>query len=209
MAKVYLIRHGQTTFNVDHIISGQIETDLTALGRQQALEGALKLKNEGVSFDIILCSTLNRAKETAKIIANVINTSIVFDEKLQEFNNGVYEGVKIEDLKQIVFNPPYEAAGFKFENGTSLYAAYSSFDPKYDKISYPKGETKQQARDRFMDTIKDYLDKHPNVENLCVVAHGAVIRFMLLKICPQTLTEKIKNVEARIVYYEKEKGFYI
>lgn len=208
MTKIYLIRHGETKFNVEHIISGQIETELTELGRRQALEGALKLKNEGVHFDVILCSPLKRAKETAEIIASVLKAPIVFDADLQEFNNGDYEGLKIEDVKQMIFNPPYETAGFRFENGADLYAVYSSFDPKYDGFSYPKGETKQQARERFMNAIKNYLDAHPNVKNLGVVAHGAVIRFMLLKICPETLTEKIKNVEARVVYYEKERGFY-
>jgi len=209
MTKIYLIRHGETKFNVEHIISGQIETDLTELGRNQAFEGALKLKNEGISFDVILCSPLKRARDTAQIIASVINAPIVFDKDLQEYNNGDYEGVKVDDLKQMSFNPPYETAGFKFENGQDLYAAYSSFDPKYDGFSYPKGETKKEACTRFMNTIQNYLDSHPKTQNLGVVAHGAVIRFMILKICPETLKEKIKNVEARVVYYEKERGFYI
>lgn len=208
MAKIYLIRHGETKFNVERIISGQIETDLTVLGQNQALEGAHKLKNEGVYFDEILCSPLKRAKDTAQIIASVINAPIVFEDGLKEFNNGIYEGVKIEDLQKMTFNPPYETAGFKFANGADLYAAYSSFDPKYDGLSYPKGETKKEACTRFMNTIQNYLDSHPKTQNLGVVAHGAVIRFMILKICPETLKEKIKNVEARIVYYEKERGFY-
>lgn len=207
MTKIYLIRHGQTVFNEQGVISGQIETDLTELGRRQALEGALKLKNEGVHFDVILCSPLKRAKETAEIIASVLKAPIVFDADLQEFNNGVYEGTKVEDLKHKVFDPPYKTAGFEFENGEDLYKAYSSFDGKYDAFSYPEGETKEKARERFMGAIKRYLDGHPKIQNLAVVAHGAVIRFMILKICPETLTEKIKNVEARVVYYEKGKGF--
>ena len=208
MTKIYLIRHGETEFNANGVISGQIETDLTELGRRQAVEGAFNLKNEGVFFDVILCSTLKRAKDTAKIMANVLKAPVVFDDGLKEFNNGIYEGVKIEDMQKMTFNPPYETAGFKFENGADLYAAYSSFDPKYDGLRYPEGETKQQACERFMNAIKNYLDGHPNVKNLGVVAHGAVIRFMLLKICPETLTEKIKNVEARVVCYEKGRGFY-
>ena len=208
MTKIYLIRHGQTAFNEQGIISGQIETDLTELGRRQASEGALKLKDEGVHFDLILCSPLKRTKDTAKIIADVLPAPIVFDKDLQEFNNGIYEGIKLEDLKKVVFNPPYKTAGFEFKNGTELYEAYSSFAAKFDTLSYPKGETKAQARSRFMNAIKKHLDTPPNINNLAVVAHGAVIRFMILKICPETLIEKIKNVEARVVFYQKDKGFY-
>lgn len=43
---------------------------------------------------------------------------------------------------------------------------------------------------------------------MVVVAHGAVIRFTLLKVCPETVKRKIKNAEARVIYYDKEKGFY-
>jgi len=208
MVKIYLIRHGQTDFNVKSIIAGQIETDLTALGRRQALEAAQKLKSDGVNFDVILCSTLKRAKDTAEIIASILPAPIVYDEGLKEFSNGIFEGLEVEKLKQMRFNPPYHTAGLDFENGADLYAAYSSFDPKYDTLCYPEGETKQEARERFMRAIEHYLQAHPDIKNLGVVAHGAVIRFMLLKVCPETLKEKIKNAEARLIHYEKAKGFY-
>lgn len=208
MQKVYLIRHGETFFNQEHKIAGQIETDLTELGRQQALDCALNLKNQNLKFDAILCSTLKRAKDTAAIIAKIIPAPIIEDADLVEFSNGIYEGTKVEDLQKMRFDPPYQSAGFVFKNGIDLYNAYSSFDPKYDTLSYPKGETKQQARERFMRAIEDYLKAHPNVQNLAVVAHGAVIRFMLLKICPETLKEKIKNAEARIVFFDPKQGFF-
>ena len=208
MQKVYLIRHGQTDFNVEHKIAGQIETDLTELGRQQALDCALNLKNQNIKFDAILCSTLKRAKDTAAIIASQIPAPVIYDADLVEFSNGIYEGTKVEDLQKMRFDPPYQSAGFSFENGMDLYNAYSSFDPKYDMLSYPKGETKQQARERFMHAIESYLKANPDVQNLAVVAHGAVIRFMLLKICPETLKEKIKNAEARIVFFDPKQGFF-
>ena len=209
MTKIYLIRHGETILNVQNKISGQIETDLTELGKKQARECALDLKKKGVEFDVILCSTLKRAKDTAAIISNVLPAPIVYDENLQEFSNGIFEGVQIDDLKKMHFEPPYETAGFKFENGSDLVSAYSSFDTKYDQFSYPQGETKEAARDRFMVAIKKYLDNHTQIKKLAVIAHGGVIRFTLLKVCPETLKEKIKNAEARLILYNQNQGFYI
>ena len=58
-----------------------------------------------------------------------------------------------------------------------------------------------------MNTIEHYLNTHPEVKNLGVVAHGAVIRFMLLKVCPEILKEKIKNAEVKTIFYDKIKGF--
>ncbi len=209
MRKVYLIRHGQTEFNVQNRIAGQIETELTELGKMQAYQCALNLKNQNVTFDVILSSSLKRARDTAQIIADVIPAPVIYDPNLQEFSNGIYEGVKVENLKEMLFNPPYQTAGFAFACGANLYAAYSSFDPKYDTLSYPQGETKEQARNRFMGAIEKYLKDNPNIKNLAVVAHGAVIRFMLLKICPETLKEKIKNAEARLLFYDDKKGFFL
>jgi len=208
MTKIYLIRHGETFFNQEHRIAGQVETSLTELGKKQALDCALYLKSQNVEFDAILCSTLKRAKDTAAIIASQIPAPIIYDAGLMEFSNGIFEGVKVEDLQKMVFNPPYQTADTIFENGMDLYNAYSSFDPKFDTLCYPDGETKEAARNRFMNAIEKYLKANPKTQNLCVVAHGAVIRFMLLKICPETLKEKIKNAEARIVFYTEDKGFY-
>ena len=208
MVKVYLIRHGETDFNVEHRIAGQIETDLTELGKKQALGLGLELNKKGIVLDTMLCSPLKRARDTAEIISGVIKVPMVYDAGLKEFSNGIYEGVKVEDLQQKQFNPPYQTAGCEFSNGAELWAAYSSFDPKYDTLCYPKGETKQQACNRFMTAIKTFLDQNPNVQNIGVVAHGAVIRFMLLKVCPSTLKEKIKNTEVRVLSYDRKKGSF-
>lgn len=208
MTTLYLIRHGQTVANVEHKISGQIETDLTPFGRDQILQTAQNLKSIGVSLDLILCSPLKRTKDSAQIIAEQIPAPIVYDDGLKEFSNGIYEGTKIEDLEQMNFNPPYHTAGYSFSNGTDLMAAYHSFSPKYDTFCYPEGETKLEARERFMNAIQKHLDANSNLQNVAIVAHGGVIRFMLLKICPEVLTEKIKNAEVRVIFYDKDKGFY-
>ena len=209
MVNIYLIRHGETILNKEHKIAGQIETELTETGKNQAIQTALNLKKQGVSFDIILCSTLKRAKDTAKIISEHIKTSLMEIDDLKEINSGDFEGIALDKLHEICFNPPYKSGGFVFYNGQQLREMYNLMLPEYDDIAQPNGETKAQARERFMNAIKQFLDAHPQVQNLGVVAHGAVIRFTLLKICPETVKEKIKNAEFRIIKYEKEKGFFI
>ena len=100
MQKIYLIRHGQTYFNIEGRIAGQIETNLTEIGKKQALDCALNLKNNNVKFDAILCSTLQRAKDTASIIASIIPSPIVENDDCKEFSNGIFEGIKAEDLQK-------------------------------------------------------------------------------------------------------------
>lgn len=208
MVEIYLIRHGETYLNKEGRISGQIETDLTDLGRQQAEQTANTLVTQNIFFDVILCSCLRRACQTAEIIAKKVPAPIVKLEGLKEISCGVLEGASLAKLEDIEYNPPYECGGFKMHNAEEVRQNYSSFDPKYDEIAHPGGETKAEARERFMQTVKEYLDAHPKINKIAVVAHGAVIRFTLLKICPETVKEKLKNAELRKICYDQDKGFF-
>jgi probable phosphoglycerate mutase len=93
---IYLLRHGQTVWNVQERYQGQLDSPLTEKGKKQAKENALKLSHyvdiKEVKF---FSSPLGRAKATAKIVAqhNELEiTDIIFEEALKEFNYGIFEG---------------------------------------------------------------------------------------------------------------------
>jgi len=95
---IILLRHGQTKWNVEGRYQGQLNSDLTPLGKAQAEENAFKikkmLKGEKNSFTFV-SSPLGRAKETALIIADKLGfeqSEIIFDERIQEVNYGMFEG---------------------------------------------------------------------------------------------------------------------
>ena len=88
--KLYIARHGQTTWNVDDLVCGRADVPLTDLGRQQAqklAESALDKK-----IDVILCSPLERARHTAQPISDAIGVPIQIDERLVEFDFGSFDG---------------------------------------------------------------------------------------------------------------------
>lgn len=92
MMKVYIVRHGE----VPHNALGQYNTadeDLTESGILQAEKLRDKIKN--ISFDIIICSPLNRAKHTAEII-NIHNDKIIYDDRIRERNCGDLSGKPLE-----------------------------------------------------------------------------------------------------------------
>ena len=100
---IILLRHGQTIWNVEGRYQGQLNSNLTALGKEQALKNALKiskfigtdsLNNEENSFKFF-SSPLGRAKETTFIICDTLGLdrkSIIFDSNIQEVNYGIFEG---------------------------------------------------------------------------------------------------------------------
>lgn len=90
--KIYLIRHGQTTGDVENIYGGSYDDELTEEGQIQAHNLADKLTNS--SIQILLCSPLKRAQQTAKHLSTKLKCDIRTVEDLKERNqNGVLTGM--------------------------------------------------------------------------------------------------------------------
>jgi broad specificity phosphatase PhoE len=96
--EIYLIRHGQTTGDIENRYGGSYDDHLTDEGGVQAHKLAEELANSGIQ--IILCSPLIRAQETAKIINTKLNREIKTIENLRERNqNGVLSGLTRDEAK--------------------------------------------------------------------------------------------------------------
>ncbi|QQG41294.1 MAG: histidine phosphatase family protein [Candidatus Woesebacteria bacterium] len=96
--KIYLIRHGQTTGDVENRYGGSYDDDLSNEGEVQAQELADKLSNSGIQS--IFCSPLKRAQQTAGIINAKLNCDIKTIEDLKERNqNGILSGMIRDEAK--------------------------------------------------------------------------------------------------------------
>jgi len=94
---IYLVRHGQTEFNVERRIQGNGDSNLTALGREQARRMGLTLGQLiGDEEATIFASPLGRTRATASILAEaagIAENRIQFDDDLKEIHMGVWEGL--------------------------------------------------------------------------------------------------------------------
>ena len=90
-ARLYFLRHGQTTWNADgNRYAGASDVPLTELGIEQAREAAKHLRD--LHFDTVYCSALSRARETAKLALDGRDLPIVSDPRLNEMDYGDWEG---------------------------------------------------------------------------------------------------------------------
>jgi probable phosphoglycerate mutase len=89
---IYLVRHGQTDWNLFERFNGCTDTYLNQTGIAQAKLQAENLKSVG--FDACFCSPLTRARQTCEII---YRGTIVFDDRLAEINAGEFEGADETD----------------------------------------------------------------------------------------------------------------
>lgn len=97
MLQVYLVRHGETEWNVARRIQGQSDSRLTPNGEHQAQRVAERLKRMGITH--IFTSDLGRTRQTAEIIARACgDCPIVLEPDLRELNMGVLEERPIDSL---------------------------------------------------------------------------------------------------------------
>ncbi len=88
--KLYLVRHGETDWNLECKAQGQIDNPLNATGIRQAEELRDKIKD--YKFDVCYCSPLKRAIQTMKIILGDRDLRTIYDDNLMERSFGSLEG---------------------------------------------------------------------------------------------------------------------
>ena len=144
---IYVTRHGQTDWNVQKRVMGRCDEPLNNNGINQAIETKNNLLNKDI--DMIICSPLLRAKQTANIINEGRNISIVYDDRIIERDFGEFEGMQTSD--------------FDF-NGYWNY---------YTNEQYQKAENIQLFFERVYSCL-DYIIKNYSDKNVLIVAHGGV-----------------------------------
>lgn len=130
---IYLIRHGQTVFNVQKRHQGWVDSDLTELGRQQAYRAGLTLLSLGVSPNCtVFTSPLGRAAETAQIISDTLRTrnQPVVDHDLKEIGMGSWEG-----KTEAEFNPEATQMSLFSPDGESIAAVSARLQRSIGRIT--------------------------------------------------------------------------
>lgn len=117
--KICIIRHGQTNWNVKGIIQGQQDIELNETGIKQAQE---KIKEfNKYNFDLIISSTLKRARKTAEILNREKNIEIIYDDRLRERYFGDYEGTPANFNEDPIYNLKTNIKENNIETAQEIY----------------------------------------------------------------------------------------
>jgi 2,3-bisphosphoglycerate-dependent phosphoglycerate mutase len=100
MAKLVLVRHGQSLWNLENRFTGWVDVPLTAQGEEEARRAAAKLEN--FEFQVAYTSGLTRAQRTLAIIleTNGWNIPVIRDEALNERHYGDLQGLNKDDMRR-------------------------------------------------------------------------------------------------------------
>lgn len=148
--KLYLVRHGQTVYNMQHRVQGWSDSPLTWLGKNQAREAGDFFLEQGIRFDHAYSSDSTRAVRTMQIILRDNPCPAYSHEGLREMSWGKYDGAKISQLPDVDFDTGMKQFG---------------------------GETRLEASRRVLSTICSLLRK-PGHQTVLVVCHSIPLNYM-------------------------------
>ena len=160
MAKIYLVRHGESVANTKGIYQGQTyDTPLSGMCKKQVAALADYFKN--IDIDKILTSPLTRTRETALKVADLKRLKIINTPEIIETNHGLWEGLE----KRVILN--------KWPN---LYQLWLT---KPSEVKFPQGETFLETRQRVTYWWSSITKKETD---LLIVTHDNIIRIIVAEV---------------------------
>ena len=146
MAIVHLMRHGQTTYNVEERFSGRgSDPELTEHGINIAYRVGEWLKSE-YNISLIVSSNMTRTNQTAEIVNQHLEVPILYNNDLKEKDKGIFEGKFISEALHLILELE-------------------------DHEAPPGGESEKEFKERMTKAICPYLQIEEDIEIL-LVSHG-------------------------------------
>jgi broad specificity phosphatase PhoE len=149
---LYLVRHAESTWNAEDRVQGQADPPLSEHGRLQAAQLAARFRDEGIAG--VYASPLERARQTAEIIATKLDLPLRVDERLKEHDMGLFTGLVWTEI--VVRFPEFAAAWME-----------QPFD-------MPGGEKHLAFRARAVSALQDIVTRHPS-SRVVIVSHGGIL----------------------------------
>lgn len=175
--KLYLVRHGETEWNLSNRIQGQSDIPLNETGRNQARELSKVIAGSELSFDRIYTSRMIRAKETAEILASELGLTYSVLAGIEEMNLGSWEGYTWRQVREVF---PQE------------YAVWHE-NRRYQVI--PQGESYEQLLQRVLPALKGIALQEEG--KALLVTHSAVIMTLLSYFHEKPFEDMAKNFKTK------------
>ena len=102
MYKLVLIRHGESTWNLENRFTGWTDVELTPTGVSQAVSAGKLLKAEGYEFDVAYTSELKRAQQTLKLVMDITGQNDLTVHKSWRLNERMYGALQGLNKKETV-----------------------------------------------------------------------------------------------------------
>lgn len=154
VATLVIVRHGETAWNAERRVQGQLDIPLNALGLEQASAVGAALASG--QFDAIYSSDLSRARQTAAPAAQALGLEVALDERLRERHYGVFETLTYSECER---RYPED------------FARFLAREPEFD---FRTGESLRAFAERATGCLAEIAARHAG-ESVLVFTHGGVL----------------------------------
>ena len=185
MSFLVLVRHGQSTWNLENRFTGWVDVDLADQGKIEAEKAGLLIKNQNINIDFYYSSFQLRANNTLRIIQEILGAKKDFIRawQINERHYGELTGLnKIETAKKIGEDKVFEfRRSWDIRPGKlSRESLYHPLNIKtYEKIPkefLPDTESLKDTYNRVLEYFKEEIQPKLIDKNVLIVAHGNSIR---------------------------------
>ena len=188
--KLVLVRHGQSTWNLENLFTGWTDVDLTETGRTEAQEGGRLLKQEGLVFDMAFTSVLKRAIRTLWIVLDELDLMWIPVERTWTLNERHYGALQGLDKAQTVAKHGAEQVKIwrrSYDIPPPPLALddkrHPRFDPRYKEVD-PKLLPGTESLKDTLARVQPFWNARiaPELKrgkNVLIVAHGNSLRALV------------------------------
>ena len=191
--QVFLLRHGETRWNLERRCQGITDIHLNETGIQQARDAAASLGKEKIHA--VYSSNLKRATQTAHAISELHGLEVIPENDLRELNHGEFEGLTFTEIR----------------------ASYPEFIQNWRKqpaqLLIPGGESIRDVEKRAWRAMEQILQNHHSDETVVVVSHQFPMATILCRITGTPLNQyhtfNMKPCGLVRISHDQEQGWRI
>ena len=159
MKKIFLVRHGESQWNVLKKIQGQQDVPLTDRGMKQANLIGNRLVHERI--DRIYSSDLKRAYDTAEIIGKRLSLNVIPTKEFREIDFGIWEGMSNDEMH------------------TEYYNELCLWRKEPEKLKVEGAESLRELQLRAMAAVNKIINNEVG-DNILIVSHSATLKTIIL-----------------------------
>ena len=185
MSILVLVRHGQSTWNLEKKFTGWVDVDLTENGKSEAEKAGILIKNRDIEINFYYSSLQLRANNTLKIIQKVLNEKKSFTRawQLNERHYGALTGLnKLEMSKKIgedkvhEFRRSWNVRPEVLNRGSKFHPLNIDTYKDIPRESIPDTESLKDTYDRVIKYYEEEIKDKLKNNNILISAHGNSIR---------------------------------
>jgi 2,3-bisphosphoglycerate-dependent phosphoglycerate mutase len=190
MAKLVLVRHGKSVWNLENRFTGWVDVDLSEKGIEEAIEAGKRLKKGGIKFDVAFSSMLKRAIKTGFYILeelDMLHINHLKDWRFNERHYGELTGMNKDEVKKkigeeqfLIYRRSYDTPPPPLSTESKWHPIYDEKYKNIDPALLPSTESLKDNQKRAMAAFHEYVAPLlVEGKNVLITAHGNTIRGMV------------------------------